>query len=212
LTDLDLAQHCARGDRQAQRALYERHSDRVYRLLCRMCGNTEDALDLAQDTFVRVFEKINTFDGASSLMTWIYRIAVNESLQFRRRENRRGSILLRLARDRRDERTTSPEHAGNEVLDALVRLPEAERVLLTLRYAESLSYEEMAKVLGKPAGTIASGLNRARQMLRQILNADSVKNSPGSSIQGNRGSTFPSLRESIAAPARRGVAEGRGEP
>jgi RNA polymerase sigma-70 factor (ECF subfamily) len=212
VNDSELAQHCARGDREAQRLLYERCSERIYRLLYRMNPNGDDASDLAQETFVRVFEKIHTFDGTSSLMTWIYRIAVNESLQFRRREKRRTGILVRLARRRQEDRTSPAQNDGGEVLAALGRLPEPERALLVLRYTEGLSYDEMAKVLGKPPGTIASGLNRARQMLRQILSPGGAKKPSGLSIKEGGGVIGPAARETAAAPAAGGVTAGGNEP
>ncbi len=184
VTDSELAQCCARGDRQAQRLLYDRCSDRVYRVLWRMTGNQDDALDLAQDTFVRVFEKIHTFDGASGLMTWVYRIAVNEALQFRRREKRTTRVLGHLALSRRKVSHKAPgEDARRDLLDALALLPEPERALLVLRYVEGLAYNEMAEVLGKPPGTIASGLNRARQMLRRVLYPDEPKKTRCMSIK-----------------------------
>jgi RNA polymerase sigma-70 factor, ECF subfamily len=212
VTDSEMAQRCAQGDREAQRLLYDRYSERVYRLLCRMNANGDDALDLAQETFIRVFEKIHTFDGASSLMTWVYRVAVNESLQFRRREKRRTGLLVRLARSRPDRQATLSGNEQYDVLGALARLPEGERALLVLRYTEGLSYDEMAQVLGKPAGTIASGLNRARQMLRQILHPDGAKKSSGTSIKEGGEVTRSATRKTAVAPASRGVAGGRSAP
>jgi RNA polymerase sigma-70 factor (ECF subfamily) len=209
VTDSELAQRCAQGDRQAQRLLYDRFSDRVYRVLCRMCRNSDEALDLAQDTFIRVFEKIHTFDGASGLMTWVYRIAVNEALQHRRREKRTTKILGHLAWFRRDGSTEARHNdARRDLMEALALLPESERSLLVLRYIEGLTYEEMAQVLGKPSGTIASGLNRARQMLRQILHPSDTKKPRGLSIKQDGRLTLASSTETPDVPTGRTAAEG----
>lgn len=166
LTDVQLAEACRRGDRQAQRLLYDRCADRVYRLLLRMTGNPDDAFDLAQDTFIRAFQNIGTFDGASSLSTWIYRIAINEALQMRRRRER-GRAASQARRGPSGD-LADPD-LRLDVAAALERLPEPDRALIVLRYMEGLSYAEMAAILAKPPGTIASGLNRARRALRDIL-------------------------------------------
>ncbi len=172
MTDHELAQRCARGDREAQRLLYDRCGDRIFRLLYRMSRNNDDALDLAQETFVRVFERIGAFDGSSRLITWVYRIAINRALQFRRRERVKSRVLGNLAQRRRDALTVRAGEERKNALDALARLPEAARALLVLRYVEGMSYHDMATVLQKPPGSIASGLNRARQLLCQVLNVD----------------------------------------
>jgi RNA polymerase sigma-70 factor, ECF subfamily len=172
LTDLELARRCAAGDRGSQRALYERCCDSVYRLLYRMSRNTDDALDLAQETFVRVFERIGTFDGSSRLMTWVYRIAINEALRFRRRERLRARSLGHLGRRRAEKASGTAQDARRDVLHALARLPETACALLVLRYVEGMSYDEMSRILEKPPGSIASSLNRARGLLYQLLNAE----------------------------------------
>ncbi|RME38752.1 MAG: sigma-70 family RNA polymerase sigma factor, partial [Planctomycetota bacterium] len=81
----DLIARCRQGDRNARRTLFERTSDRIYRLLLRMTGNADDAFDLAQETYLRAFTEIGKFDGRSNVATWLYRIAVNEALQCLRR-------------------------------------------------------------------------------------------------------------------------------
>jgi RNA polymerase sigma-70 factor, ECF subfamily len=211
VTDSELAQRCARGDREAQRLLYERCSEAVYRVLCRMSPNQDEAMDLAQDTFVRVFEKVHTFDGTSSLMTWVYRIAVNEALQFRRREKRKTRIMGFLAWNRGAHPTAPADDQRRDVLEALALLPEAERVLLVLRYIEGLSYDKMAEVLEKPPGTIASGLNRARQMLRQILSADGAKEPAGTGIKQGRQFLRMAKQETPPAATRPTVSTGGNE-
>lgn len=213
MTDIELAQLCARGDRQARRLLYDRCSDGVFRVLHRMTLNHDEALDLAQETFVRVFEKIHTFDGASNLMTWVYRIAVNEALQRRRRERSTLRFLERLAWNRRNVAAGSSDgNQRHDLVEALGLLPEAERALLILRYVEGLSYGEMAEVLGKPPGTIASGLNRARQMLRQVLYPDDPKKRRSTSIQRDGRLRRVSSPRTPDVPASRRAVEGRNQP
>ncbi|HUW81171.1 MAG TPA: sigma-70 family RNA polymerase sigma factor [Phycisphaerae bacterium] len=169
MTENQIVEACRRGDRQAQRELYARTCDRVYRVVLRMLRNHDDTSDVAQDTYLRAFGAIGKFDGSSSVDTWLYRIAVNEALQFLRRRKRQSRLL----REHRDHSERGPRQQPNDarldVEEAVARLPEAERALIVLRYYEGLSYAQMAEVLNKPAGTIASGLNRARAMLKECL-------------------------------------------
>ncbi|GMU20795.1 MAG: RNA polymerase sigma factor [Phycisphaerae bacterium] len=164
---------CRRGDREAQRALYAATADRVYRLLLRMTRNSEDAADLLQETYLRVFRNIGQFEATSSPYTWIYRIAVNEAQQWFRRRGRQERLLVSHARETRDVQISDhPDVHSWEVQEAVASLPDAERDLIVLRYFDGLSYTEMAQVLEKPVGTIASGLNRARSLLQGILAAE----------------------------------------
>lgn len=173
VTEKELVQRCRQGDRKAQRDVYARNADQVYRLLLRMTGNADDAFDLSQDTFVRVFSSLDRFDARASLGTWIYQIALNEGRQFLRRQ--------RLQRAKLAEMEPSKEPASQrasdirlDVAEALDRLPEEERTLVVLRYFEQLSYDQIAEATGKPAGTVASGLNRARKLLMERLRPENA--------------------------------------
>lgn len=150
--------------------LYARTCDRVYRVLLRILRNPDDAFDVAQDAYLRAFGAIDRFDGTSSVDTWLYRIAVNEALQLLRRRKQHGRLL----RERPEGRTQSEDDDVRlDVEEAVAKLPKDERALVVLRYFEGLTYAEMAEVLDRPAGTIASGLNRARAMLREYLDPES---------------------------------------
>jgi RNA polymerase sigma-70 factor (ECF subfamily) len=176
VTESELVERCRRGERDAQHVLYERCSDRIYGLLLRMTRNADDAFDLAQETFVRAFEKIRMFDGASSLTTWVYRIAVNEALQFLRRRRLAARTIDKLGpAATAAAASTGGDDTRLDMSDAMARLPGPERVLIELRYIQGLSYDEIAAILEKPPGTVASGLNRARAMLHQILDAAYVR-------------------------------------
>jgi RNA polymerase sigma-70 factor (ECF subfamily) len=175
----ELLEQCRKGNRAAQRDLYALTCDRIYRLLLRMTGSPEDAFDLAQETYLKVFARISEFEGASDVATWIYRIAVNEGLQQLRREKRHRRKLQELTAAEGE----GPEDATITRLDvreALGELPEYERTLIVLRHFDGLSYDEMAQVLDKPVGTIASALNRARRLLRDRLEQESPDPREGS--------------------------------
>ena len=122
MTEDQLVSGCRAGDRLAQRTLYERTSERIYRLLLRLTRDHEDASDLAQSVYLRVFERIGQFDGQSQLTTWVYRIALNEALQHLRRRkthlaHRAGVAHAAASRPRADGL------ADVEVRDALDSLP-----------------------------------------------------------------------------------------
>jgi RNA polymerase sigma-70 factor, ECF subfamily len=181
VTEDQIVTGCQRGDRQAQRALYELTSERVYRVLLRILGNPEDAFDVAQDAYLLIFARIGQFGGQSRLTTWVHRIAVNEALQSLRKRRVR-ERTLEAARQESGSGNNDPRHTADARLDveaALLRLPEAERVLIVLRYFEGMDYDEMSRVLEKPPGTIASGLNRARQALRTLLGDSPEDSRPG---------------------------------
>lgn len=162
-----LIQQSLAGDSRAQRALYDEFAPKVYRLAVRMVGETH-AADLAQQTFLKMFRGLSKFQGNASFSTWLYRIAVNECLQHRRRTPR---PQQQLSLDLPDP--AAPPNQRLEQAELLERamdgLDEKLRAVFLLREVEGLSYEEIAEVLEIPAGTVASQLNRARAELRDSL-------------------------------------------
>ena len=164
-----LVRQCREGDREAQRALYERTSERVYRLLLKMTGNPDDAFDLAQETYLKAFTRIDQFDGRASLATWLYRIAVNEALQFLRRAKRTRVKTQEIATERHPEPDADQSMVRLDIQGALATLSLNDRAMLLLRYQEGLDYRAIAEVMDCAAGTVASRLNRARHGLRDIL-------------------------------------------
>jgi RNA polymerase sigma-70 factor (ECF subfamily) len=169
MDEAGLVEKCSRGDREAQRELYQRYVDQIYRLVLRVAGNPQDAFDLTQDTFVTAFQTIASFGGRARIGTWLYRIAMNHALQlFRRRRTEQKH--LRAHGELTAQVITPPTAAVRaEVDDTLSKLSEEHRMILMLKYQEGMSYEEIARVLECPPGTVASRLNRARDQLRRLL-------------------------------------------
>jgi RNA polymerase sigma-70 factor, ECF subfamily len=156
----------AQGDRAAQRRIYDSLVGRVYRSVLRIVGQ-DDAEDVTQEVFIRLFAKLGSFRHDSEFATWVYRLAVNEALQHLRRLRRRATVPL-------DEDTfpaTEPPDADlGELLEVALAQIDAElKMLLELKEVEQLSYAEIAELLGIPAGTVGSRLNRARHDLREKL-------------------------------------------
>ena len=158
---------CQQGDRAAQRQLYDACQQNVFRLAVRMVG-LQDAADVTQQVFLQAFRSIGKFNGRSLFETWLYRLAVNESLQHLRR-NRRGKHQT-LDWEPMDESHQGDDAERKEVLDqALARIDPELRSIFLLREVEGLSYHDIAEALQIPEGTVGSRLNRARRELRQQL-------------------------------------------
>lgn len=169
MADHELVERCRRGERDAQRELYERTWKRICHLLLRFTRNPDDAFDLAQETYIRAFTHIGQFDGRSSIATWLYRIAINEALQFIRRDEA-GQARLQLAASHSVEQSASMRlDLRMDVDSVLAALSPPDRAILLLRYQEGLAYDAIGDILECPQGTVASRLNRARARLRELL-------------------------------------------
>lgn len=164
-----MLQGCRRGERAAQHELYAHTSERIYRVLLKITRNSERAFDLAQETYLKAFSRIEQFDGRSSLATWLYRIAVNEALYAARRAAVAESANEALRNPQSMNSTDDPSATRLDVAEALAQLPESDRVILVLRYQEGLDYAAITEITGLADGTIASRLNRARRRLRNFL-------------------------------------------
>lgn len=163
-----LVDACLVGDRIAMQQLYEQCSDRIYGLMVRMVGR-QDADDLTQQVFLKMFRKLGQFNGQSKLETWLFRLATNEALQHLRRCKRRSTAALV-----NDPETSEPDcisaREETELLErAMSRLEPDLRAVLLLKEQQDLSYREIAGALDIPEGTVGSRLNRARKELREEL-------------------------------------------
>lgn len=169
-------------DRSEYALLVESYADRLYRLAIRMTGNDQDAEDVLQETFIKVFKNIKSFRGNSSLSTWIYRIAMNEALMLLRKHRPEGFSLDEenndddlsprevAAWDPLPEQSLMSTEINNHLNEAVMQLPETLRGVFLLRDTEQLSVKETADALGITEGTVKVRLLRARLKLREYLN------------------------------------------
>ena len=187
--DRELAEACQAtsptGLEGAFRRLYDQYKDRVYNVCYRITGNAADALDASQETFGIMFRKIHEFRFESKFSSWVYRIAVNASIDHKRRTSTRSLRSLEVGRDDsatdsgrleiRDERVELPAAAASrhelevEIQAAIDRLSPKMRAITVLRYVENLSYEEIADALQVSIGTVKSRLSRAHEALDREL-------------------------------------------
>ena len=187
LDDETLVQQCQRGDMKAMTRLIVKYQDRVYNTIFKICQNRDDAAELTQDTFVKVLEKIDTFRGQSGFYTWLFRVAVNLTLNHCKRRFKLSPVSLDAEHDHYEKEKerlvallanpdgTDPAAIAqqNELKQIIVKLigqlSSQFRVVLVLRDIEQMSYAEIAEVLRIETGTVKSRLNRARTMLRELL-------------------------------------------
>jgi RNA polymerase sigma-70 factor (ECF subfamily) len=172
------------GFQGAFRRLYEQFKDRVYNVCYRITGNPTDALDASQETFGVVFRKLQDFRFESKFSSWVYRIAVNASIDLKRRSQVRGAasesgpgaaspndLAQELTEDERDApmAVASRHELEAEIERAIARLSPKMRAIVVLRYVEELSYEEIAEALSISIGTVKSRLARAHAALDREL-------------------------------------------
>jgi RNA polymerase sigma-70 factor, ECF subfamily len=165
-----LVDKCRSGNREAQRQLYECYHQLTYRILVRMVGRT-DADDVMQEVFLQVFRALSQFDGRSQFKTWIYRVTFNQALQHLRKRRRSRWKTLGLGGDVMEQKPVQRHELDDKELleSALRRLEPDLRAIFLLREVEKCSYSQIAEAIGVPEGTVASRLNRARQLLKQHL-------------------------------------------
>jgi RNA polymerase sigma-70 factor, ECF subfamily len=187
--DRTLVQATLDGHRAAFDLIVERYRRSVYQVCFRFVGNHEDASDLAQDAFIRAYRAIGKFKGDSALGTWLYRIAVNVSLNRlalkrpplesldagadpRGEEGRAGPIERGLLEDTSGERPDEPVMRAERaaiVKAAIARLPEKQRATLILRVYHELPHEEIAHMLGSSVGAVKANFFHALQNLKRLL-------------------------------------------
>lgn len=178
-----LIERCKRGDLAAFNDLVRKYEKQVYNFAYRLTGNYDDANDVAQDAFLRVFNAIGTFRGDSSFSTWLFRITTNVFLDERKKAKAHPQSSLdeylelgesSVARQIEDPSPT-PEAVLEEAERALLLqkavgdLPEYQRAMVTLYHGQQKSYEEIAEIMDLPIGTVKSRLNRARLALKEKL-------------------------------------------
>jgi RNA polymerase sigma-70 factor (ECF subfamily) len=159
------------GEPAAERALYDAHVDRVYRLAFRLAGDDELARDFTQETFIRAFERIATFRGESRLSTWLHAIATTVSLNGLRKVKRfrtRETVLEAADGVAGGGRSAEPD-LKTRLRDAIDALPDKYRTVVVMHDMEGYTHEEIAAALDMEVGTSKAQLSRARAKLRESL-------------------------------------------
>jgi len=174
LSDDELAciQKSLADDTEAFAAFVKQHQKMIHALAFRMTGSLHDAEDLAQETFIRAYRQLASFRGDSKFSTWLCQIAVNLSLNWRKRENRRGEIHSKWAENAVAENSVPeefPDALSRRIQAALDRLPPKQRAAIVLTVYENCSHAEVAKLMQCAEATISWRVFAARQKLKRLL-------------------------------------------
>jgi RNA polymerase sigma-70 factor, ECF subfamily len=170
-TEASVVRRAQQGDAAAFERLYRQNVNRVYAVCLRLCGDGARAEELAQDVFVRAWEKLGGFEGKSAFSTWLHRLAVNVVLSDRRSEKVRVNRVFGTEQPElyeRPGRATDPGHAI-DLERAIATLPRGARTVFVLHDVEGFKHEEIAELHGLAVGTCKAQLHRARRLLREAL-------------------------------------------
>ncbi len=181
--DFSLVVKAKEGNQKAYAELMQRYKDSIYFMALKMVNNKDDAMDLMVETFAKAFENIEKYKPDFAFSTWLFRISTNSCIDFIRKKKLNAISIDGMVDDNGDDRpfqikseTLNPEETSiqkqqSEQLKMIVEnLPSRYRILITMRYFEELSYEEIATQLDLPLGTVKAQLFRARDLLANVMN------------------------------------------
>jgi RNA polymerase sigma-70 factor, ECF subfamily len=183
VAEMDLVRRAQTGDLAAYDDLVKRYQERIYATVYHMTSNHEDANDLAQDSFIKAFQALKSFKGGSSFYTWLYRIAVNKTINFlKQRKNRihmslndldfnteNNPDLVALISDKTPRRDAGLKELQEKLNAAMLKLSEPHRIVVVLHDVQGMSHEEVAEMMDCNIGTVRSRLFYARQQLQSLL-------------------------------------------
>lgn len=170
--DFELIRAIQNGDMVAFNGMVDRYKDRLMNVIGRMLSSTEEAEDVVQETFIRVYQHRQSFNFQHCFSTWIYTIALNLARNELRKRKKFKFLDIADMQGSEAEFAVDPKLPSRlpQVLEAATKaLPEKYRTAFLLRDVQEMSYDEVAKVLGVPLGTVKSRVNRARMILREKL-------------------------------------------
>jgi RNA polymerase sigma factor RpoE len=181
--DRELVKKAQTGDMVAYDQLMRKYQERIYATIYHMTSNHEDANDLAQETFVKAYSALKNFKGDSSFFTWVYRIAVNKTINFLKQRKSRSflslndldqnvehdSELVELVSQHTPRRDAGLAELQEKLNEAMQKLSEDHRMVVTLHDVQGLSHEEIGKIMDCNTGTVRSRLFYARQQLQAYL-------------------------------------------
>jgi RNA polymerase sigma factor RpoE len=181
--EIELVQRARKGDLAAYDDLVRRYQERIYATIYHMTSNHEDANDLAQEAFIKAFQALKSFKGGSSFYTWVYRIAVNKTINFLKQRKNKAHMslddldfnaehdpdLVALISEKTPRREVNLAELQEKLNGAMQKLSEPHRLVVTLHDVQGLSHEEIAKIMDCNIGTVRSRLFYARQQLQAYL-------------------------------------------
>jgi RNA polymerase sigma factor (sigma-70 family) len=181
--EMALVHRARAGDMAAYDDLVRRYQERIYATIYHMTSNHEDASDLAQESFIKAFQALKSFKGGSSFYTWVYRIAVNKTINFLKQRRNRVHMslndldfnaehdpdLVALISDKTPRRDVALSELQEKLNEAMQKLSDQHRLVVSLHDVQGLSHEEIAQIMDCNIGTVRSRLFYARQQLQAYL-------------------------------------------
>jgi RNA polymerase sigma-70 factor (ECF subfamily) len=181
--ETELVRRSRRGDLDAYDSLVKRYQERIYATIYHMTSNHEDANDLAQESFIKAYQALKSFKGGSSFYTWLYRIAVNKTINFLKQRKNRAHMslndidfnaehdpdLMALISDNTPRRAAGLTELQKKLNEALLKLSEPHRLVMVLHDVQGQSHEEIAEIMDCNIGTVRSRLFYARQQMQSHL-------------------------------------------
>lgn len=170
LPESDLIEGCIKGDRQMQELLYHRFSPKMYAVCLRYSGNTEDARDLLQEGFIKIFKNLSKYRGDGSFEGWIRRIFVNTSIEYFRKKVHLQDVTETQERTLEDKEWNVLDNlAEKDIMKMIHALSPGYKAVFNMHVIEGYSHKEIADMLGINEGTSKSQLARARTVLKKML-------------------------------------------
>ena len=170
----ELVAACRRGERQAFDSLVSLFEKPVFNAVFRMLHSYEEARDVTQTVFMKAFEKIDSYDESYKFFSWIYRIAINESINFQASKRVFSPLDPGMPADDDPEQDAKQNELGQELQRALMNISEEQRSVVVLKYLMGFSYTEIADVLELPERTVKSRLYEARERLKCLLSREAL--------------------------------------
>jgi RNA polymerase sigma-70 factor (ECF subfamily) len=173
----DLISRCQQGDQEALKELFERYREKVYQVAYGMVRRREDALDIVQEVFIKLFRSIGHFRGKSTFYTYLYRMATNTAIDHIRKMKKfvassidgEGAFQPPDGPEKRPDAQVIERELEEKIRGAMDKLPDDQRTALLLRDVEGLSYQEIAEAMGCSIGTVMSRLHYGRKKMQELL-------------------------------------------
>lgn len=176
-TDAELVAACLAGDNRSFETLVRKYQKPIYNLARRMVRAPEDAEDIVQTVFVKAYEKLDSYKPSHQFFSWIYRIAINESINFAKKRKRLDEYESGVSGSTEEtpEDEFKVDDLGEKIGEAILMLKVDYRMVIVLKHYHDYSYQEMSEVLGIPEKTVKSRLFTARQQLKDILESEGIR-------------------------------------
>ncbi len=175
--EAELISRCQRGDQGALKEIFDQYHQKVYRIAYGVLRQREDALDVVQEVFIKLYRSVKDFKGKSAFYTYLYRLAMNTAIDHSRRSKKASWVSLDEegrfqptdGEENRPDHIAAQKEMERKVRWAMDQLPKDQKATLVYREIEELSYQEIAEVMGCSVGTVMSRLHYGRKKLQELL-------------------------------------------